>query len=183
MACPARLQSVSHFIPSRPLVLFVGCQSLETLRSQLEAIQGDLDKATLSEYVHRLSRLWADAQIDPQHSAQSQLQRSMHAANTTSDTTPVSLPPLPILSSSSLHPSHPVLSTSAIPASVSSAHPLADASHITAQHTRPARPTTAQLRSQLFEQSKLTPPDSDTAATPHPDDPERGARARSGGAE
>ena len=158
------------------------CQSLESLRSQLESIQGDLDSATLTSYVHRLSQLWTAAHIDPQHIAQTQLQR-MHAASSGNDTTPVSLPPLPILSSSSLHPSHPIRPTSSIAPSASSAHPLADASHFTDQHTRPSRATTAQLRSQLFQHSHPAPLATASASASHPDDltseQERGLEALS----
>ena len=175
--------SVPPVLTHSPL-LRVRCQSLESLRSQLESIQGELDKPTLTEYVHRLTRLWSDAHIDPHHISQSLLQR-VHATTATSDSTPLSLPPLPILSSSALHTSHSsVRSIAAGPTTPPSAHPLADASHFTAQHTRPARVTTAQLRSQLFEHSSTTTATASTSApAAHPDDltseQERGLEALS----
>ena len=133
---------------------------METLRAQLESIQGDLDKPTLTDYVHRLTQLWTDAHIDPQHIAQAQLQHMHAAANNTTTaatTTPITLPPLPILSSSSLyHHSHTTHPTTHTHHPATSTHPLADASHFTTHHTHPSRPTTAQLRSQLFTRSNPT---------------------------
>ena len=169
IAYPRQAHSLSAASPLtvRPALLrSVWRQSLESLRSQLEVIQGELDKATLTDYVHRLTRLWTDAHIDPQHAAQTQAQTQRlrtHAANAITDSTPLALPPLPILSSSILYPAHPTHSASPGPASATSAHPIADASHFTAQHTRPARPTAVQLRSQLFAHS-TKPTTADTAA-------------------
>ena len=158
---------LSHFHPLRSTPA-LRCQSLSSLRSQLEFIQGSLDKATLTDYVHRVTQLWTDGHMHSQqqpHSAQTQLQRS-HSINAAGTTAPISLPPLPILSSSSLQPLRARLAHSAQPASSTSAHPLADASNFTALHTRPARPTTSQLRSELFDHSAP----SAAAPAPHPDD-------------
>ena len=150
----------------------VCCQSLESLRLQLESIQGDLDKPTLTDYVHRVTQLWKSPHVDPQHIAQAQLQRMHAAANISTNTAPRTPPLLPILSSSSLYPTNTARPVQRTAPAATSAHPLADASHFTAQYSRPARPATAQVRSHLFSRSRPTAADAAASTTPasHPGD-------------